>query len=119
MILGPSCYHRGANLTRKANLMPSAPDIRFDFAIEGELHDGSFLNAYEVSLMFSQTERELGEALMRKLEGLICPQHGQVARLTVRGRYDAARDEMDIHYDLDPCCPMFMARVIKTLNALS
>ncbi|MCS6835363.1 MAG: hypothetical protein NZ750_05015 [Anaerolineae bacterium] len=99
--------------------MSPAPDIRFDFAIEGELHDESFLDTYEVSLMFSQTERELGEALALKLEGLICSEHGQVARLTVRGRYHAASDEMDVQYDLEPCCPLFMARVIKTLNTVS
>jgi len=99
-------------------MIPS-PHIRFDFAIEGELHEDSFLDAYEVSLMFRQTERELGEALARKLEGLVCAEHGQAARLTLRGRYDAARDEMDIQYDLDPCCPLFMARIIKALNAVS
>jgi len=99
--------------------MTPSSDIRFDFAIEGQLGEESFLDAYEVGLLFDQTQRELGEALARKLEGLICPEHGQAARLTLRGRYDAACDEMDIHYDLDPCCPLFMARIIKTLNAVS
>lgn len=91
-------------------------EITYDFEALGEAEADAFLDAYELNLMFEQTARDLGESLERKLEGVVCAEHGHAPRMILRGRYDLAREEMDISYHLDCCCPLFMARVVKILN---
>ena len=93
--------------------------IQYEFDVDGTLHDDPFLSPYEISLMFDQTKQSLGRALERKLGDITCEEHGEGPTITISGRYDAEREEMDINYHVDTCCQMFMVRVIKTLNSVN
>lgn len=90
--------------------------IIYDFDIEGVMRQDPFLSSYEVQLMFDQTKQSLGKALDRKLANTTCDEHGEPPTITLTGRYDTEREEMDVQYHVDTCCKLFMVRVIKTLN---
>lgn len=90
--------------------------IEYDFEALGELAADAFLDSYEISLMFDQTARDLGASLERKLAGVRCEAHEREPHIILRGRYDTEREELDVQYHLDCCCPLFMARVVKLLN---
>lgn len=91
-------------------------DITYDFEVDGTLREEAFLDEYQVSQMFEQTKRSLEQSLRSKLEGLECREHHEAPRITIVGRYDAEREEMDIRYHVDTCCKLFLAQVIKMLN---
>jgi hypothetical protein len=93
--------------------------IEYDFDTEGIQHDAPFLDPYEVGLMFEQTKRSLGQALERKLGNMSCDEHGAEPTVRLVGRYNQEREELDVHYDIDTCCKLFMVRVVKLLNAAS
>ena len=93
--------------------------VIYDFDIEGVMQQDPFLSSYEVQLMFDQTKHSLGKALERKLADMTCAEHGEPPTITLTGRYDAEREEMDIQYHVDTCCKLFMVRVIKTLNSVN
>jgi hypothetical protein len=93
--------------------------IQYDFDIDGALHENPFLDRYELHLMFEQTKQSLHKALARKLGDMTCGEHGEAATITISGRYDAEREEMDIQYHIDTCCKLFTVRVVKTLNSVN
>ena len=90
--------------------------IESDFDIEGALQDDPFLDRYELSMLFEQTRRSMTNALHRQLEGITCDEHGSEPVITITGRYDTDREELDIQYHLDTCCKLFMLRVIQRMN---
>ncbi|MCU0513204.1 MAG: hypothetical protein MUE40_11605 [Anaerolineae bacterium] len=91
-------------------------DIEYDFGISGDAPDDAFLDPQAIEYLFAQTQQDLGSSLQRRLAGVVCREHGHPPRLRLIGRYDQAAGEMDIQYHIDTCCPLFLARVIKTLN---
>jgi hypothetical protein len=90
--------------------------VEYDFDIEGALHEDPFLDRYEISLMFEQTKQSMSKALERKLADITCDDHHEAPTLTITGRYDAESEQLDINYNIDTCCKLFLARVVKTIN---
>ena len=90
--------------------------VEYDFDIDGALHEDPFLNRYEITLMFEQTKQSMGNALIRKLDTMTCDEHGDDPTIIISGRYNGETEQLDISYNIDTCCKLFLARVIKTLN---
>ena len=90
--------------------------LQYDFDIDGVMQNDPYLSSYEVQYMFEQTKASLGKALERKLGNITCEEHGEQPTITLTGRYDAEREDLDVQYHVDTCCKMFMVRVIKTIN---
>ena len=94
----------------------SVVTIKDDFDIDGALQADPFLDRYELSMLFEQTRRSMAAALQRQLEGMTCDEHGNEPVVTITGRYDTDREELDVQYHLDTCCKLFMLRVIQRMN---
>jgi hypothetical protein len=94
----------------------SVVTINDDFDIEGALQADPFLDRYELSMLFEQTRRSMAAALQRQLNGMTCETHNKEPVITITGRYDTDREELDIQYHLDTCCKLFMLRVIQRMN---
>lgn len=90
--------------------------VEYDFDIEGALNDDPFLDRYEINSMFEQTKQSMGNALARKLETMTCDEHGETPTIIISGRYNGETEQFDITYNIDTCCKLFLAQVIKTLN---
>lgn len=91
-------------------------EIDFKFETAGDASDDPFLDPYEVQLMFGQTQRSMEDGIRRKLDGVVCGEHGKAPRITITATYDNETEEMDLNYHIDTCCQMFLVRVVKTLN---
>lgn len=91
-------------------------EIEFKFETAGDVSDDPFLDPYEVQLMFGQTQRSMETGIRRKLEGVVCSEHGKAPHITITATYDNATEDMDLNYHIDTCCQMFLVRVVKTLN---
>ncbi len=92
------------------------PVIESDFDIDGALQADPFLDRYELSMLFEQTRRSMAAALQRQLADAVCEEHDKEPVITITGRYDTEREELDIQYHLDTCCKPFMLRVIQRMN---
>lgn len=90
--------------------------IEFDFDTEGATSDDAFLDPYEIELMFEQTRQSLQTGLQRKLAGVTCPEHGKAPHIIISGRYNNETEDMDLNYNIDTCCKLFLVQVVKTLN---
>jgi hypothetical protein len=91
-------------------------EIIFDFDTEGSEQEDSFLDPYEINMMFEQTRRDLGGSIERKLHDVVCTEHNQPPRVILTGRYNQETEQMDINYHVDTCCQMFLVRVVSLLN---
>jgi hypothetical protein len=91
-------------------------EVIFDFDTEGTAGEESFLDPYEINMLFENTKRDLGGSIQRKLEGVVCAEHGKAPRVMLSGRYNQDTENMDINYHVDTCCQMFLVRVVKLLN---
>jgi len=91
-------------------------DIEFDLRTEGEELPDAFLDSYELELMFDSTRRSIRSGLERKLDGVVCDEHGEPPKFKITGVYNNEAEQMDIHYHVDTCCQMFLVRVMRILN---
>jgi hypothetical protein len=91
-------------------------DITFEMETQGELHEDALMSQYELDALFVATRQSLQRDLERQLNGVVCAEHGQPPRLKITARYDNETEQFDLQYHIDTCCPLFLARVIKTLN---
>lgn len=90
--------------------------VIFDFDIDGALQADPYLDSYTINYMFEQTKASIGKGLDRKLDGIICAEHGAEPTVTITGRYSGDAEKMDIDYHVDTCCKLFMVQVVKRLN---
>jgi hypothetical protein len=90
--------------------------IEFDLRVEGQELPDAFLDSFELKLMFDGTRRSIGADLQRKFKDIVCEEHSEAPRFTIRGVYDNAIEEMDIQYHVDTCCQRFLLRVMQILN---
>jgi len=91
-------------------------EIEFDLRTEGEELPDAFLDSYELELMFDSTRRSIRAGLERKLDGVVCDEHGDPPKFKITGVYSNEDEQMDIHYHVDTCCQMFLVRVMRILN---
>lgn len=90
--------------------------IDFDFQTEGDELPDAFLDSYELDMMFEQTRHSIRNDLERKLEGVVCGEHGKPPSFKITGLYDNEMEQMDIQYHVDTCCKLFLVRVMRILN---
>ncbi|MEL6407355.1 MAG: hypothetical protein AAFV98_01130 [Chloroflexota bacterium] len=93
--------------------------IVFDFDVEGALHADPYLDQVTLNYLFAQTKESIGKGIERKLSNLTCAEHGEEPTITITGTYSGSAEQLDISYHIDTCCQIFMAQVIKTLNAIN
>ena len=91
-------------------------DITFEMDMQGELPDDALLDQYELDALFAATRASVQLDLERQLDGMVCAEHHQPPRLKITAHYDTEMEQFDLQYHIDTCCPLFLARVIKTLN---
>ena len=91
-------------------------DITFEKDMQGELPEDALLDQYELDALFESTRQSVTRDLQRQLDGVVCAEHGKPPRLKITARYDTEMEQFDLQYHIDTCCPLFLARVIKTLN---
>src|SRR5690606_34412522 len=94
----------------QVGLRQSMLKVDYDFDIDGALHEDPFLDSYEINLMFEQTKQSMTHAMTRKLEGIICDEHGEAPVITIIGRYNAETEQFDITYNVNTCCKLFLMR---------
>jgi hypothetical protein len=91
-------------------------DITFEMETQGELPEDALMDQYELDALFAATRQSVQRDLERQLDGIVCSEHNQPPRLKITARYDAEMEQFDLQYHVDTCCPLFLARVIKTMN---
>jgi len=91
-------------------------DIAFEMETQGDLPEDALLDQYELDALFAATRQSVTRDLERQLDGIVCAEHGQPPHLKITTRYDTEAEQFDLQYHIDTCCPLFLARVIKTLN---
>lgn len=91
-------------------------DITFEMETQGELPEDALMDQYELDALFAATRQSVQRDLERQLSDVVCSEHSQPPRLKIIARYDAEMEQFDLQYHIDTCCPLFLARVIKTLN---
>lgn len=91
-------------------------ELTFSFDSVGTAHDHPYLEAYELEMLFLQTQQELDPALRRKLDGLICATHQQAPKLHITATYDQEREQFELDYGVDTCCKPFLLRVVQRLQ---
>jgi hypothetical protein len=90
--------------------------IESEFDMDGTIKEDPFLDRYELSMLFTQTRQSIERNLQRQLAGMTCDEHDKEPVVTITGRYDTEREELDIQYHLDTCCKMFMLKVVQRMN---
>lgn len=95
------------------------PKIIFDFDVEGALNADPYLDQVTLNYLFAQTKASIGKTLDRKLTNLTCAEHSEEPTITITATYSGSAEQLDISYHVDTCCQIFMAQVIKTLNAVN
>jgi hypothetical protein len=91
-------------------------DITFEMETQGELPEDALMDQYELDALFAATRQSVQRDLERQLSDVVCSEHNQPPRLKIIARYDAEMEQFDLQYHVDTCCPLFLARVIKTMN---
>lgn len=93
--------------------------IIYDFDIDGTLQEDPFLDRYEITMLFKSTRQSLENGINRKLQNIVCDDHGQEATITITGRYNTEAEQFDMDYHIDTCCQLFMVRIVKALNTVN
>ena len=91
-------------------------DLTFEMETQGELPDDALLDQYELDALFAATRQTVTRDLECQLDGVVCAEHSKPPQLKITARYDTEAEQFDLQYHIDTCCPLFLARVIKTLN---
>lgn len=90
--------------------------IEFDFQTEGDELPDAYFDAFELDVMFQHTRESIRKTLEHKLTGVVCDQHGEAPRFTITATYNHETEQMDLAYNIDTCCKLFLVRVTKILN---
>ncbi|MEM9950874.1 MAG: hypothetical protein AAF846_04695 [Chloroflexota bacterium] len=93
--------------------------VVYDFDIDGALQADPYLDQYTIHYMFQQTKESIGKGIARKLDGMTCDEHHEEPTITITGRYSGSAEQMDIDYNIDTCCKLFLVRVVKALNSVN
>jgi|GEM_PF-767906 hypothetical protein len=96
--------------------MPIQPLVTFDYQRTGDTQPEPYLEEDEIENLFEQTRADLGSAIARKLAGVVCADHQQAAAVRVNLLYDRQTEQMDVSYSVEPCCQLFLQRVVQLLH---
>lgn len=92
--------------------------ITFDIQLTGDDADpdSAWLDPYERDMMLDHTRAQITAHVQRALAGMTCDTHGEPPVVTISGTYDAHTETLDISYDVQTCCRLFLLRCISALN---
>lgn len=91
--------------------------ITFDVQVdETDMQDDPWLDAYETRMMLDNTRHQLESHVKHALGDLTCPEHAKHAHVTINGVYNAETEELDVSYNVDTCCQLFLMQCIAALN---
>ena len=92
-------------------------EIKFDIAIdEHGAHDTPLLNPYELDMMLHHTKAQIEQHVQRCIGDLRCEEHGESARVCVSGVYSMETEQLEISYNIDACCQLFVLQAAAALN---
>lgn len=78
--------------------------------------DEGWLDSYEREVMIEQTKNQLEKHIQTALKDLICDTHQQTPQVTINGEYDVATEELNVKYDIQTCCQLFLMQCVARLN---
>jgi hypothetical protein len=94
-----------------------AINVTFDIqTMDNDTNDDAWLDPYETQMMLDHTRAQIDAHIQKALGDMRCDVHGKAPRVTVNGCYDTEREELDISYDIQPCCKPFFLKCIAALN---
>jgi hypothetical protein len=92
-------------------------DITVQFEVDGEpTAPETLADDWELAEMLEHTEASVRQQVAHKLDGLLCPEHGQPPRVRVSVQYASDAGQMELSYHVDTCCQPFLLRVVQALN---
>ncbi len=83
---------------------------------DDESHDDAWLDPYERDMMLEHTRGQITAHVQRALGTLICETHNQMPQVTINGTYNSLTEELDIQYDVQTCCQLFLMQCVAALN---
>jgi hypothetical protein len=92
-------------------------DVAFDIQLTGDADaEDRLLDDYELQAMLDHTRAQINQHVQDALADLRCEEHGEPARVTISGTYNTETDQLDVSYNIDTCCKLFLMRAITALN---
>lgn len=86
------------------------------FNIEMIESDQGWLDSYERGVLIEQTKNQLEAHIQQALKNLLCDTHQQPPQVTINGRYDVETEELNVEYDIQTCCQLFLMQCVARLN---
>jgi hypothetical protein len=78
--------------------------------------DEGWLDSYERGVMVEQTKNQLASHIQNALKDLLCETHHQPPQVAINGKYDVETEELNVEYDVQTCCPLFLMQCVARLN---
>lgn len=92
-------------------------EITFDITIdEADSHDEPLLDSFEINQLLDHTRGQITRHVQQSLGDLRCDIHDEPARVHINGCYSLQTEQLDINYDVNACCKLFLLRAIAALN---
>ena len=92
-------------------------NVQFDITVdEAGAHDNPLLDPYELDMMLHHTKAQIEQHVQRCIGDLRCDEHGEPAQVCVSGIYSMETEQLDISYNIDACCQLFVLQAAAALN---
>ncbi len=92
-------------------------DVAFNIRTTGDASaEDRLLDDYELRQMLDHTRSQINQHVQDALAGMRCPEHDQPPRVTITGTYNTETDQLDVSYNVDTCCKLFLMQAIAALN---
>lgn len=80
-----------------------------------ESEDG-WLDSYEREVMIEQTKQQLQGHIQQAFKDLLCDTHQKAPQITINGTYHIETEDMNVEYDIQTCCQLFLMQCVARLN---
>jgi hypothetical protein len=91
-------------------------NVVFDIRITDNEDENAWLDPYERDMMLEHTRSQINTHIQRALGELMCDTHHQPPQVTITGTYNNDTEELDVNYDIQTCCQLFLMQCVVTLN---
>jgi hypothetical protein len=78
--------------------------------------DEGWLDSYERDVLIEQTKNQLIGHIQNALKDLTCDTHQKPPQVTINGVYDVETEELNVEYDVQTCCQLFLMQCVARLN---
>lgn len=90
-------------------------EILFNITVDGE-NDDPLFDPEAIESLIDHTRAQIRQHILKRVGDLMCDQHGQQAKVIVRGVYSLESEQLEIQYGIEACCN---AMTVKTAALLS